>query len=145
MPSGMLGERKLEGLRHRLGISLPRPSGQALPPFHVLLVQENDKLMARLQMIMTWDIRPGHEQEYSEFINDRLAPGLVEIGIPPSDVYYTAYGAVPQIMAVLDVPDGSTLRKALRSKRWADLKRDLLNFIENYQERIVFTEPGGYF
>ena len=101
--------------------------------------------MARLQMIMTWDIRPGREQEYSEFINERFAPGLVEIGLPPSDVYYTAYGRVPQIMAVLDVPDRETFRRAIRSQRWADLKRDLLQLIENYEERVVETDRGGYF
>lgn len=94
---------------------------------------------------MTWDIRPGREQEYSEFINDKLAPGLVEIGIPPGDVFYTAYGRVPQIMAVLDVPDQETLRRALRSKRWAELKRSLLNLIENYQEKVIDSEQGNYF
>lgn len=101
--------------------------------------------MTRLKMIMTWDIRPGREQEYSQFINNRLAPGLVEIGIPPGDVFYTAYGHVPQIMAVLDVPDEATLRNAMRSKRWADLKRDLLGLIENYGERVVRAEPGNIF
>ncbi len=101
--------------------------------------------MARLKMIMTWDIRPGREQKYSEFINDRLAPGLVEIGLPPSDVFYTAYGSVPQIMAVLEIPDAETLRRAIRSQQWADLKRDLLNLIENYEERVVDAESSGYF
>ncbi len=101
--------------------------------------------MTRLKMVMTWDIRPGREQEYSEFINERLAPGLVEIGLPPSDVFYTAYGTVPQIMAVLDVADEETLKKALRSRRWVELKRDLLKFIENYRERVVSADPGSYF
>ena len=94
---------------------------------------------------MTWDIRPGREQDYSEFINERLAPGLVEIGLPPSDVFYTAYGQVPQIMAVLDVPDQDTLQKAMRSQQWAELKRDLLQLIENYQERVLDDGSDNYF
>lgn len=101
--------------------------------------------MTRLQMIMTWDIRPGREQEYSEYVNDRLAPGLVEIGLPPVDVFYTAYGRAPQIMAVLEVADEVTLRKALRSRQWSDLKRELLGFIENYGERVVRADAGGFF
>ncbi len=101
--------------------------------------------MARLKLIMTWDIRPGREQEYSEFINDRLAPGLVEIGLPPSDVFYTAYGRVPQIMAILDVADQSALQKAFRSRRWVDLKSELLNYIENYREKVVDADSSGYF
>ena len=101
--------------------------------------------MARLHMIMTWDIRPGREQEYSEFINNRFAPGLVEIGLPPADVFYTAYGRVPQIMAIVDAADEATLRRALRSRQWAALKRDLLRFIENYEERVVWADSAGYF
>ncbi|MCO6449564.1 MAG: hypothetical protein J5I90_02135 [Caldilineales bacterium] len=101
--------------------------------------------MPRLQMIMTWDIRPGREQEYSEYVNDRLAPGLVEIGLPPADVYYTAYGRVPQIMAVLDVEDEATLRKALRSRQWSELKRELLGFIENYGERVIRADGGSFY
>ncbi len=101
--------------------------------------------MARLKLIMTWDIRPGREQEYSEFINDRLAPGLVEIGLPPSDVFYTAYGRVPQIMAILDVADQAALQKAFRSRRWVDLKSELLNYIENYREKVVDVDSSGYF
>lgn len=101
--------------------------------------------MTRLKMIMTWDIRPGREQEYSEFINNRLAPGLVEIGMPPSDVFYTAYGRVSQIMAVLDVLDEATMHKALRSKRWAELKKQLLGLIDNYNERVIRAEPGNIF
>lgn len=94
---------------------------------------------------MTWDIRPGREQEYSEFINEKFAPGLVEIGAPPSDVFYTAYGRVPQIMAVLEAEDREALRRALRSPRWADLKRSLLRLVENYGEKVIDSEQGNYF
>lgn len=96
-------------------------------------------------MIMTWDIRPGREQEYSEFINDRLAPGLVEIGLPPSDVFYTAYGRVPQIMVILDVADEAALQKAMRLRKWVDLKGELLEYIENYREKVVHADSAGYF
>ncbi len=99
----------------------------------------------RFQMILTWDIRPGREQEYSEFINNRLAPGLVEIGLPPSDVFYTAYGKAPQIMVILDVPNQETLKKAVGTKRFANLKQDLMELIDNYDERLIEAKTGSYF
>jgi len=111
----------------------------------ILLNKEGIVLKARFQMILTWDIRPGREQEYSEFINNRLAPGLVEMGLPPSDVFYTAYGKAPQIMVILDVPDQETWKKAMRSKRLADLKQDLMKLIDNYDERLVEAKSGSYF
>lgn len=101
--------------------------------------------MAHFQMILTWDIRPGREQEYSEFINNRFAPSLVEIGLPPSDVFYTAYGKAPQIMVILEVPNRTTLKRALGSERWAEMKEDLLNLIDNYNERVIKAGMGSYF
>jgi len=103
-------------------------------------------MMSKLRLILTWNIRSGQEQKYSMFVNDRLAPGLVEIGLPPHDVYYTAYGRVPQIMAVLDVPDPETLQQALASTQWQVLKRELLQYTEAYQEKVVKTnDDSGFF
>ncbi len=103
-------------------------------------------MTSKLRLILTWDIRPGREQEYSVFVNDRLAPGLVEIGLPPHDVYYTAYGDVPQIMVVLDVASPEVLQRALSSSLWRQLKEELSQYIENYQERIIQANgDGGYF
>jgi len=103
-------------------------------------------MTSKLRLILTWNIRPGREQEYSMFVNDRLAPGLVEIGLPPHDVYYTAYGRVPQIMVVLEIPDLTVLRRALESSQWRTMKRELLQYIEDYQEKVVkANDDGGYF
>ncbi len=101
--------------------------------------------MAHFKMILTWDIRPGREQEYSEYINNRFAPSLVEIGLPPSDVFYTAYGKAPQIMVILEVPNRTTLRSAISSKRWTEMKAQLLELIENYNERVIEAGTDSYF
>jgi len=102
-------------------------------------------MTSKLRLIFTWDIRPGREQEYSLFVNDRLAPGLVEIGLPPKDVYYTAYGQAPQMMVVLTVPNKETLYKALASSRWQTLKQELMQYIENYQEKVVRDSENDVF
>ena len=103
-------------------------------------------MSSKLRLILTWNIRPGREQEYSMFVNDRLAPGLVEIGLPPHDVYYTTYGKVPQIMVVLEIPDPDTLQQAMASEQWRTLKSELLQFIEDYQEKVVIAnDDAGYF
>jgi len=103
-------------------------------------------MTSKLRLILTWNIRPGREQEYSMFVNDRLAPGLVEIGLPPHDVYYTAFGRVPQIMVVLEIPDPAVLQQAMKSTQWETLKQELLQYIEDYQEKVVkANDDSGYF
>ena len=120
-------------------------------PSGILLKRKNlakegrHRLKPRYHLILTWDIRPGQEQKYSEFINNRLAPGLVEIGLPPSDVFYTTYGAAPQIMVILDVPNQATLKKAIHSERFAKLKQALMELIDNYDQRLIEAKTGSYF
>ncbi|HID35093.1 MAG TPA: hypothetical protein EYP25_11120 [Anaerolineae bacterium] len=103
-------------------------------------------MTSKLRLILTWNIRPGREQEYSMFVNDWLAPGVIELGLPSHDVYYTAYGDVPQIMVVLDVPDVAKLPGILNSRRWQELKKELFQYIEDYEERVVKVNgDGGFF
>jgi hypothetical protein len=103
-------------------------------------------MTSKLRLILTWNIRPGREQEYSMFVNDRLAPGLVESGLPPHDVYNTTSGRGPQIMVVLEIPDPAVLQQAMQSTQWGALKRELLQYIEDYQEQVVKTDDdSGYF
>ncbi len=102
-------------------------------------------MSSKLRLILTWNIRPGQEQEYSIYVNDRLAPGLMEIGLPPYDVYYTTYGDAPQIMVALNVSSLALLEKALKSPRWQALKQDLLQYVEDYQERVIKASGGDEF
>jgi hypothetical protein len=103
-------------------------------------------MSSKLRFILTWNIRPGLEAEYSAFINDRLAPGLVELGLPPRDVYYATYGRVPQILVVLDVPTLPALQQALQSSQWQAIKKELLTFIEDYQEKVIqVDDDSSYF
>ena len=102
-------------------------------------------MTSKLRLILTWNIRPGREQEYSIFVNERLAPGLVELGLPPHDVYYTTYGHVPQIMVILEISRPGELESVMQSPKLEALKTELLHYIEDYQEKLVKTADDGSF
>ena len=52
-----------------------------------------------VKLLMTWDILPGREQEYFEFVVRDFIPGVQRMGMEPSDAWYTMYGSQPQILA----------------------------------------------
>ena len=42
-----------------------------------------------LKLLMTWDMIPGREQEYFEFLVREFVPGLQRLGVEPTEAWYT--------------------------------------------------------
>ena len=89
-----------------------------------------------VKILMTWDILPGREQEYFEFIVRDWIPGLQRLGLEPSDAWFTMYGRQPQIMAAAQVSSLNSLQLALDTSDWKDLTQRLLDFVDNFLNRI---------
>ncbi len=95
-----------------------------------------------VKLLMTWDILPGKEQEYFEFVVRDFIPGLQGLGMEPSDAWYTMYGEHPQIMTAVKMPSISTLQQTLELKDWLDLTQHLLEFVENFVYKVVQARNG---
>ncbi len=90
-----------------------------------------------MKLLMTWDIRPGKESEYFEFVVQEFAPKLLRMGIQPTEAWYTVYGEGPQILAGVVAEDTATLDKVLASEDWQRLKKKLLTYVTNLNYKIV--------
>ena len=95
-----------------------------------------------VKLILTWDILPGQEQEYFEFVVRDFIPGLQKLGMEPSDAWFTMYGDQPQIMASAQMPDINSLETALNSGEWEDLTHRLLDYVENFDYKVVKARSG---
>lgn len=95
-----------------------------------------------VKLLMSWNIRAGLEDEYFEFVVEDFAPGLLELGIRPTDAWYTAYGNHPQILTGGVADDLRSLRKALASPEWRVLKLELLTYVTDYNEKAVRASGG---
>lgn len=92
------------------------------------------------KLLMNWDISPGKDQEYFEFIVREWGPGITKLGIELSGLWYTAYSAEDdhlQIMAEATAEDVETIRSVLKSPEWNDLHEKLLDCVTNYTQKIV--------
>lgn len=95
-----------------------------------------------VKLIMTWDILPGREQEYFEFVVRDFIPGMQKLGLEVSDAWFTMYGDQPQIMAAAQSSSLASLNRVLASGEWQELTRLLLDYVENFQHKIVSAKAG---
>lgn len=91
---------------------------------------------------MTWDILPGREQEYFEFVVREWIPRMSKLGLQPNDAWYTYYGQQPQIMATALMNTLPELEKVLTSEDWNGLTQELLEYVEDFNYKIVKARSG---
>ena len=95
-----------------------------------------------VKLLMTWDILPGREQEYFEFVVRDWIPGIQRLGLEPSDAWYTMYGEQPQILAAAQTANLASLQQILDSQDWKSLTRQLLDYVEDFNYKIVPARAG---
>ncbi len=98
-----------------------------------------------VKLIMTWDISPGHEQEYFEFVVREFIPGVQRLGFELSDAWATVYGNRPQILVGAVLPTLQKVRQVQRSSEWKSLFNQLQDFVTNYSEKVVSAQGGFQF
>ncbi len=95
-----------------------------------------------VKLLLTWDILPGREQEYFEFVVRDFIPGVQKMGMEPSDAWFTVFGDQPQIMVAMQSASMDNMEKILKSPDWDALKTQLLDYIEDFKYKIVPARPG---
>lgn len=90
-----------------------------------------------IKLLMTWDIRPGKESEYFEFVVQEFAPKLVSLGIQPTEAWYTVWGNAPQILTGGITEDRATLNNILDGTEWKQLLEKLQTYVLNFEYKIV--------
>jgi hypothetical protein len=86
---------------------------------------------------MSWDIKPGSESDYFEFVVREFAPGIMKLGVQPTEAWYTVFGDGPQILTGAVAEDLPTMRSILASKEWEKLKGKLFEYVTNFDFKIV--------
>lgn len=95
-----------------------------------------------VKLLMTWDILPGREQDYFEFVVRDFIPGIQRMGLEPSDAWFTMYGDQPQILASVQTNNVAMLQGVLGSAEWEELTHQLLDYVEDFKYKIVQARTG---
>jgi hypothetical protein len=95
------------------------------------------------KLLMTWNIRPGRESEYFEFVVQEFVPSMTHLGIQMTEAWYTVYGNAPQILTGGTAEDRATLEKVLAGDEWKALREKLLSNVTDFNFKIV--QHTGHF
>jgi len=95
-----------------------------------------------VKLLMSWDILPGREQEYFEFVVREFIPEIQQLGLEPTDAWVTVYGDRPQILASAEVRGEEPLNAILASAEWDQLVLKLHDYVENLELKTVKAKPG---
>lgn len=101
--------------------------------------------MAPVKLLMSWDIAPEHEQEYFEFVVREFIPGVQRMGFELSDAWATVFGPQPQILVGAVAPTSTRAREIMGSSEWKSLQNQLMDYVRNYQDKIVDVRTGFQF
>jgi hypothetical protein len=96
-----------------------------------------------VKLLMQWDIKPGQEQAYFEFVVQEFAPGLMRLGLQPTEAWYTVYGNGPQILTGAVSSDLESMHRILRSDDWNQLRDRLMPYVGNFAHKVI--QAGGRF
>ena len=94
------------------------------------------------KLLMSWNIRPGREDEYFEFVVQEFGPMLIKLGVRPTDAWYTQYGEDPQILKGGVAEELESLQRALSSDEWRKTKKKLLTYVTDYSQKIIRANGG---
>jgi hypothetical protein len=90
-----------------------------------------------VKLLMKWDIKTGHEQSYFEFVMKEFAPGLMRLGLQPTEAWYTVYGKGPQFLTGVVTNDLVTMRQILDGDEWQALRGQLLEHVVNFSHKVI--------
>jgi hypothetical protein len=90
-----------------------------------------------IKLLMQWDIKPGRETAYLDFVSQKFTPGLMQLGLEPSEVWYTYWGEGSQILVGFVTQDAESMKQILRQPQWKELLTQLDDFVLNYTQKIV--------
>jgi len=93
--------------------------------------------------IITWDIKPGHEQNYFAYVVREYLPGINQLGLEVTDAWITVYGNQPQVLLGAVVPSLEQARQILHSNTWEQLNHDLSSYVEDMQVKFA-PHKGGF-
>ena len=98
-------------------------------------IMSDSPLMVKL--ILSFDIRPGTQQIYYQFMISQFVPALQGMGLQMSDAWHTVYGDYPSRISHFVGLSEDAMREVFASREWQELEKRLQEYVSNYSWRIV--------
>lgn len=94
-----------------------------------------------LLFIQYWDVVPGRENEYAQFVNNAYLPEIATLGFIPVGGYYVEVGFGPRIIAVFSSESLNDISRIITGKDFKGLTLTLKKYVANFKNTVL--EPAG--
>ncbi len=98
-----------------------------------------------LKLIMTWDIDPEQEAEYLDFLLRKFLPRMSKLGFELTETWATVYGEAPEVEVCALLPDELEAEQRMAQKEWKHLIDALMDYVENFEMKLVPAKKGFQF
>ena len=90
-----------------------------------------------IKVKFSYDMLEGKEQECQDYLVNRLAPALSDLGFNVSDVWYTIWGDSPHILGGGELETVADARRVFESDEWKDVLEKLKPLTHNLQVQFL--------
>jgi hypothetical protein len=84
-----------------------------------------------------WTVIPDKTEEYNKFILKKFIPGINQLGLHTVAVWSVLVGAYSEILFESVASDLDLLEKAMKNKKYKELKADLLYYVKKYKTKVL--------
>ncbi len=92
-----------------------------------------------IKMNHYWEIIPAMNAEYNKFVTRKFIPGVNSLGMHTVAGWSVLVGAYSEIIFESACNDLELLEKALKNKKYKELKTNLLNYVKNYKTKVLIS------
>jgi hypothetical protein len=96
----------------------------------------------QVKLLLSFDLRPGHENAYRRFIMEEFLPQAQALGLMPTDAWHTAYGEYPVRLIGFAAESLAGARAARATAEWREMMEKLEGYVLNLSVRVVPLRGG---
>ena len=96
-----------------------------------------------VKLLLRWDVQPGAEADYSEFIVNEFIPRMNRLGVSDVQFWYTSFGECEKIQVELLADQQEKMTNILRSDEWSSLNDRLGDLVVNFSQKTI-RATGGF-
>lgn len=97
----------------------------------------SERVQDYVKVMLTYDIHPDNVERYHEFMLQELVPKAQALGLGMVEAWHTAVGDYPVRLIAFVVENQATATSILESDEWLDIEDELLQYVTNYNRRLV--------
>jgi hypothetical protein len=104
-----------------------------------------DQIENGLKLVMRYNIEPESAQDYYQFIIGQYIPVMQTMGLEVTEAWHTAYGDYPNRLIVFVSRDDQTARQVVNDPAWEELNDRLLEYVTDFDYKIIPYSVGFQF